>query len=176
MGNKRPGIGILGVDPGTVVVGYAMIWARGPGDFDYLECGVLRSRAKDINLRIFEIARDLAAIIEEFRPREMAIESAFTGPNAASALRIGESRGAYKLAAAQAGLQVFEYAPARVKRAVAGRGHATKAEIQHRVGILCGLQKRPVADAADAVALAICHAQFRDGLYNDSESVDHPLR
>lgn len=159
--DRGRGIGILGVDPGTIAVGYAVIWARGPGDFDYLECGVLRSRANDINHRIFEISADLAAIIQEFQPREMAIESAFSGQNAASALRIGESRGAYKLAAAQAGLAVFEYAPSRVKRAVAGKGQATKAEIQHRVGLLCGLRETPASDAADAVALAICHAQFR---------------
>lgn len=155
---------ILGIDPGTKVVGYCVMDSSGPGRFRYIECGVLRSSLPEMQARIFDIAADLAALIEELHPQELAIESAFHGLNAYSALALGESRGAYKLVAFQRGLEVFEYAPTKVKRAVTGMGRASKEQVQLRVAQLCGLSTPPRHDAADAVALAICHAQLRAGL------------
>lgn len=159
--NSRP-VRILGIDPGTKVVGYCVMDSEGPGRFRYRECGVLRSKLEDMQSRIFEIAGELGELIEETKPQEMSIESAFHGLNAYSALALGESRGAYKLVGAQRGLRIFEYAPTKVKRALTGGGRATKEQIQHRVAQLCGLSTIPPHDAADAVALAICHAQLRE--------------
>lgn len=153
---------ILGVDPGTKVVGYCVMESAAPGQFAYVECGVLRSNRATMQGRIFEIACELESLIEEMQPTQMAIESAFHGLNAHSALALGESRGAYKLIAAQRGLEIFEYAPTKVKRAVTGMGRASKEQIQHRVAQICGLASVPRHDAADAVALAICHATLRE--------------
>lgn len=152
---------IVGVDPGTQVVGYCVLDSWDSGEFRYVECGVLRSSLESVHARIVEIAGDLQAVIQEHRPHEMALESAFHGLNAHSALALGESRGAYRLIAAQCGLEVFEYAPTKIKRAVTGQGRATKEQVQRRVALLCGLSSLPRHDAADAVAIAICHAQLR---------------
>ncbi|EDM75653.1 crossover junction endodeoxyribonuclease RuvC [Plesiocystis pacifica SIR-1] len=162
---------ILGIDPGTRVVGYALVEVPtrskssagpGPARFDYVECGVLRARARDeMHVRLVEIASGLRELLAEFQPHELAIERAFHGLNAASALTLAEARGAFKLIALEHGLSVAEYAPAMIKRAVTGRGRATKAEVQARVQLLCRLAKEPQADAADALATAICHVQAR---------------
>ena len=131
-----------------------------PGRFDYVECGVLKMRAADdLGARLLELAGALREIITEFRPASLAIERAFHGLNAASALKLAEARGALKLIALEHGLSVDEYAPAMIKRAVVGRGRATKAEVQARVRLLCRLGNVPQADAADALAIAICHVQ-----------------
>ncbi len=151
---------ILGVDPGTRVVGYAILDVPAPGRFEYVECGVLRVRASDeLGARLLELGGSLREVISEFRPAGLAIERAFHGLNAASALKLAEARGALKLIALEHGLSVSEYAPAMVKRAVVGRGRATKAEVQARVRLLCRLGSVPQADAADALAIAICHVQ-----------------
>jgi crossover junction endodeoxyribonuclease RuvC len=151
---------ILGVDPGTRVVGYAILDVPGPGRFEYVECGVLKVRASDdLGARLLELGEGLRELITEFAPEQLAIERAFHGLNAASALKLAEARGALKLVALERGLSVSEYAPALIKRAVAGGGRATKAEVQARVRLLCRLDKVPETDAADALAIAICHVQ-----------------
>ncbi|NVB42468.1 crossover junction endodeoxyribonuclease RuvC [Pseudenhygromyxa sp. WMMC2535] len=151
---------ILGVDPGTRVVGYALVDVPTPGRYDYLECGVLQVRASDdLHARLLELASGLRELIAEFQPTTLAIEQAFHGVNAASALKLAEARGALKLVALESRLRVSEYAPAMIKRAVVGRGRATKAEVQARVRLLCRLSKIPKPDAADALAIAICHVQ-----------------
>lgn len=148
---------VLGIDPGTRVLGYAVVEARGGGSFRYVECGVVRPARTELADRLLEIVRDVGEIIETFGPTEMAIERAYAGKNAQSALKLGEARGALVVAARSRGVEIFEYAPAAIKRAVAGNGRATKAEIQERVSWLCGLASWPRADAADAVAVALCH-------------------
>lgn len=153
---------ILGIDPGTRKVGYAVIDAtigrRGP-EMRYVECGVLAAPAKgEVPARLFAIAEDLAAVIDEHAPVQLAIERAFGGKNVHSALMLGQARGALMLLAAQRGLPAFEYAPALVKRVVAGRGAATKDAIAERVRLLFELRRAPPADAADALAIACCHA------------------
>lgn len=151
---------VLGVDPGTRVVGYAVLDVPAPGRFEYIECGVLRVRARDqLGARLLELAVGLREVIAEFRPGVLAIERAFHGLNALSALTLAEARGALKLVALEQELLVSEYAPAMIKRAVVGRGRATKAEVQARVRLLCRLGSVPEADAADALAIAICHVQ-----------------
>lgn len=156
---------ILGVDPGTRTVGYGLLDPR-PRDrgngvpFRYVECGVIEApREAELTARIDVVARTLVEIIEEFRPGALAIEKAYTGRNAASALKLGQARGAIMLLATQRGLPVFEYAPARIKQVVAGHGRATKQQIQQRVQLLFRLQRAPLSDAADALAIALCHGQ-----------------
>lgn len=154
---------ILGIDPGTRKVGYGVLEVaeRVRGErvpFRYVECGVIEVPGhEDLCERIFIVAQTLSEVIEEFAPNVMAIEKAFYGRNAASALKLGQARGALMLMARLRSVRVFEYAPAQIKQAVTGHGRATKAEIQHRVGALCRLQCLPAADAADALAIALCH-------------------
>lgn len=151
---------ILGVDPGTRLVGYGLIDRRG-ADFEYVECGVIRLAETDpMPRRLFTLACSLAEIIGEHRPAVVALESAFYGVNASSALKLGQARGAVMLVCAQHDLEVAEYAPALVKRAVVGHGRATKADVQTRIKLLCRLAREPSSDAADALALALCHAQL----------------
>lgn len=151
---------MIGIDPGTRLAGYAIVDVPAPGRFEYVECGVLDLRHDgDLDRRLVELARALSELIEEFAPGVLAIERAFHGLNAQSALKLAEARGALKLVALQAKLAVHEYAPAMIKRAVVGSGRATKAAIQQRVQQLCKLASVPKPDAADALAIAICHVQ-----------------
>ncbi len=160
---------ILGIDPGTQRLGYAVIELGGrrasrvvgPG-MTYLECGVIRApRTKDVVERLFVIATSLGEVIDEFDPGELAIEKAFHGKSAASALALGQARGAVLLLARQRGLATFEYAPATIKRAVAGHGAADKSAVAERVSLIFSLARAPAADASDALAIACCHAFAR---------------
>jgi crossover junction endodeoxyribonuclease RuvC len=153
---------VLGIDPGTRVVGYGLVDVLEAGRVVYVECGVLRADlAQTSFVRVHELARGLLEVIEELGPHEAAIEGAFHGVNAASALKLAEARGALREVCMQSRLRVHEYAPAVIKRMVAGRGRATKADVQARVALLCGLRRRPGPDAADGLAVAICHASGR---------------
>jgi len=151
---------ILGIDPGTLCVGYGVIEAhpgRG-GAFEYVECGVLRpSRTLEVHERIAEIAEGIAEIIVELAPVALALEKAYHGKNAASALKLGQARGAIMLLASQHGMPTFEYAPSTIKQQVVGHGRATKAQVQARVQMLFKLSRTPTTDAADALAIALCH-------------------
>ena len=149
---------ILGIDPGTRVVGYGVL-DHGVGARPvYIECGVIRLAAADpMPARLAALARAMAELIAEFSPAVLSLEAAFHGVNASSALKLGQARGAVMVIAAERGLQIAEYAPAYVKRAVAGHGRATKTEIMARVQLLFGLARPPTADAADALAIALCH-------------------
>jgi crossover junction endodeoxyribonuclease RuvC len=141
------------------VVGYALLDWTAPGRFEYVECGCLKvDGRRALNWRLGELTGTLEEIISELAPHELAIESAFHGKNAASSLKLAEARGAFKVLAIRHGLSVFEYAPARIKRAVVGKGRATKVEVQRRVSVVCGLSRQPESDAADALAVALCHA------------------
>ena len=151
---------ILGIDPGTLCVGYGVIERhdeRG-GAFRYVECGVLRPpRSLEVPERIAEIASGLTEIIAELNPQAVALEKAYHGKNAASALKLGQARGAIMLLTAQHGLPTFEYAPSTIKQQVVGHGRATKAQVQARVQMLFALRRTPTTDAADALAIALCH-------------------
>ncbi|MFV8755408.1 crossover junction endodeoxyribonuclease RuvC [Nannocystaceae bacterium ST9] len=151
---------VIGIDPGTRMAGYAIVDVPAPGRFEYVECGVLDLRHDgDLDARLIELGKGFTELLGEFEPGALAIERAFHGLNAQSALKLAEARGALKLLALQAELIVHEYAPAMIKRAVVGRGRATKAEVQQRVRLLCKLTSNPQPDAADALAIAICHVQ-----------------
>lgn len=162
----RAKIRILGIDPGTLHTGYAVIEAdpragagRSGPRLAYVECGVITAPARlGIGERMLAIAADLVAVIEEFAPQQAAIERAFFGVNVRSALALGQARGALMLVVAQRGIGCTEYAPALVKRAIAGHGAARKQEVAQRVALLCELSREPAHDAADALAIACCHA------------------
>lgn len=164
-GQAEPVVRILGIDPGTIHCGYGLIDVTGAVAFGrprYVECGVLELPARDtLSERLRLLATDLRELIAEYAPAELALESVFHGVNAQSALKLGHARGVVMLCGAEAGLPLAEYPPATVKRAVAGNGRAQKAEVGRMVSVLCGLGRAPSADAADALAVAICHAQHR---------------
>jgi crossover junction endodeoxyribonuclease RuvC len=154
---------ILGIDPGTRYFGYGVI-ERLAADTTirrvrYIECGVIEpKRTGELASRLGEIAAGLAEVLDELRPDVVAVEGVFHGVNARSALQLGHSRGVALATAGARDLKVHEYAPATVKRAVAGNGQATKDQVQAMVLALCGLKRAPRLDASDALAVAICHA------------------
>lgn len=152
---------ILGVDPGTRVLGYGVVDGRSTRrglSFSYCECGVVKPPAGDSMVeRLGAIGVALAEIIEEWKPEQLVLEKAFAGRNVASALALGQARGAIMLLATQHGLPVFEYAPSQIKQVIAGHGRATKHDVQHRVRMLLRMNREPSADAADALAIALCH-------------------
>jgi crossover junction endodeoxyribonuclease RuvC len=150
---------ILGIDPGTRYFGYGVIERLAPGRVRYIECGVLEPpRVAGLAARLAVIARSLKEVIDELSPEVVAVEGVFHGVNARSALQLGHSRGVALATAGGAELPVHEYAPATVKRAVAGNGAASKAQVQAMVRVLCELRRAPKLDASDALAVAICHA------------------
>lgn len=158
-------IRILGVDPGTRRLGYGIV-DLAPGSamergLAYVECGVIAAPATGpMSERLGIVCDALSEVMAEFAPTVLALELAFTGRNVASALKLGLARGAVMLLAAQRGIPVWEYAPAKIKRVVVGHGRATKEDVQRRVRLLCRLRRDPSADAADALAIALCHAHM----------------
>ncbi|MEZ4861894.1 MAG: crossover junction endodeoxyribonuclease RuvC [Caldilineaceae bacterium] len=152
---------ILGIDPGTAITGYGVVGQTVQGDFELLACGVIRTQAHvAMHLRLQELFHDLQAIIREFQPDEMAIEKLFFGRNVTTAISVGQARGTILLAAAECGLAVAEYTPAEVKQAITGYGNADKRQIQEMVQRVLSLANPPQPDdAADGVAIAICHLQ-----------------
>lgn len=150
---------ILGIDPGSRLCGYGVVDISPCSKPTYVECGVLQLPEKDpLPKRLAQLAMDLREIILEFQPQEMALESIFYGKNAQSALRLGYARGVVMLLSAEANLSLYEYSPSVIKQNIAGNGQASKAQIQKMVAWQCGLRTNPQADAADALAIALCHA------------------
>lgn len=151
---------VLGVDPGTTT-GYGVIARSGDGALSLRECGVIRTDpATPLAERLRRLHQGLLDVIEEHAPGVVAVEGVFYARNARTALVLGHMRGAILLAAALTGREVAEYSPAEVKNAVVGTGRATKSQIQFMVQRLLGLEEAPrPVDAADAVAVGICHCQ-----------------
>jgi len=154
-------IRILGVDPGARATGWAVIDVDGPR-LGFCAAGVLRARAGDARAaRLAAIFDGLADIIRTHVPVEAAVEATFVNASPRDALVLGEARGVALAAPAAAGLEVSEYAANTVKKAVVGRGHADKAQVQMMTRVLLPTAGRLAADAADALAVAICHAHSR---------------
>jgi len=154
---------ILGADPGSQVTGFGVIAVDG-GRFRYLASGCIRLAREEMPVRLKHICEALGSIIADHRPEEMAIEQVFMAKSAGSALKLGQARGAAIVAAVQRDLKVFEYSARRVKQSVVGTGAAEKQQVQHMVRALLALPAAPQADAADALAVALCHAQTRQSL------------
>ncbi|HXF61152.1 MAG TPA: crossover junction endodeoxyribonuclease RuvC [Caldilineaceae bacterium] len=151
----------LGIDPGTAITGYGVVGLTVEGRFELLACGVIRTEAGvPMQLRLRELFEDLQRIIDEFQPDSLAVEKLFFGRNVTTALSVGQARGAVLLAAAMRNLAVFEYTPAEIKQAIAGYGNAEKQQVQEMVQRLLDLPFVPKPDdAADGVAVAVCHLQ-----------------
>ncbi|MEZ4732045.1 MAG: crossover junction endodeoxyribonuclease RuvC [Caldilineaceae bacterium] len=152
---------VLGIDPGTAITGYGIVAQTIEGNYTLLACGVLRTQAgHPMPLRLRELFHDMKTLIAEFEPDEMAIEKLFFGRNVTTAITVGQARGVILVAAAESELSVAEYTPAEVKQAITGYGNADKRQIQEMVQRLLELEQPPHPDdAADGVAVAICHLQ-----------------
>lgn len=154
---------VLGVDPGSRVTGFGVLRCAG-AQLEYVGSGCIRVADGEQPERLRRIFDGLTEIIERYNPSEFAIEQVFVARSADSALKLGQARGAAIVAAARLDLPVFEYSARRVKQSVVGTGAAGKEQVQHMVCALLGLAAAPQADAADALAVALCHAHTRQGL------------
>lgn len=149
---------VLGVDPGSIKSGYGLVEQQGT-QLVAVEYGVIRTTPKTpLAQRLLEISARLTEIIGQLAPDVIAVEDVFFAHNVKSALKLGQSRGAILLTAAQAQLSIAEYTPLEVKQSVVGYGRADKAQVQQMVKVLLHLKNIPRPDdAADALAIAICH-------------------
>jgi crossover junction endodeoxyribonuclease RuvC len=162
---------ILGVDPGTLVTGYGVIETHN-GTARVLVCGSVNNTAKQtMPIRLQKIYDELEKIIRKYKPDEFAIETAFYGKNAQSALKLGHARGVAMLAAVRREIPTSEYSPREVKKAIVGKGTASKEQVQYMVQSLLRLKERPeVYDVTDALAVAICHMHRRGSSNNTFKS------
>jgi crossover junction endodeoxyribonuclease RuvC len=154
---------IIGIDPGSRVTGFGVV-AVERHRVVHVDSGCVQLGDAALDDRLVLLFDALAAVVHRHRPSEAAIERVFMNRNADSALKLGHARGVAVLALRQAGLAVSEYSATQIKQTVVGRGHADKVQVQHMVRVLLGLERAPAADAADALAAAICHAHVRPGL------------
>jgi crossover junction endodeoxyribonuclease RuvC len=149
---------IIGIDPGSRATGYGVISKRGNRVY-YVTCGVVRLSDKfSFSDRLKIIFDSLCEVIESHRPTVAGIEDVFVAANPRTALKLGHARGVAVLAALHNGLAVYDYTPRMVKQAVVGYGNADKQQVQQMVRVLLKLSAQPAADAADALAVAMCHA------------------
>ncbi len=146
---------ILGIDPGTAVTGYGVVRAGTPSAL--VECGVIRTRAdRPLAERLRDIAEGVRELIVRHAPQAMAVEDVFYARNVRTTLVLGHARGVILLAGAEAGIEIHEYAPADIKKAIVGTGSATKTQVQFMIAKLLRLKEVPQpADAADGVAAAL---------------------
>ncbi len=153
---------ILGIDPGSRITGFGIIDARGP-DATLVASGCIRLARQPLNERLHDIFTGIRALMAEHAPHEVAVERVFMHRNADSALKLGQARAAAICAAfADSGPDgLHEYAPREIKLAVVGSGSADKAQVQHMVAVLLGVRGAMQEDAADALAVALCHAHAR---------------
>ncbi|MFT3741733.1 MAG: crossover junction endodeoxyribonuclease RuvC [Gammaproteobacteria bacterium] len=152
---------ILGIDPGSRITGYGVIRSDG-SRHQYIASGVIRTSAELLPQRLGEIFKAVSALIDQHLPGEIAIEEVFMARNPNSALKLGQARGAALAAIAHKGIQAIgQYSPRRIKQAIVGYGAAEKHQIQHMIKCLLNLTGTLSKDAADALAVAICHAQHR---------------
>lgn len=149
------GVRVLGIDPGTVALGWGLVDAHGTR-LSRVASGVLRCRGERAD-RLAAICAEVEALCARYTPTVVSLEQSFVGDNVQSAFRLGEARGAVMVAASRAGIGVAEYSPAQIKVAVAGSGRATKAQVQLMIGRLLAVDDALAADEADALGAAVCH-------------------
>ncbi len=150
---------VLGIDPGLALTGYGLVQETPSGDLCLLEYGTIVTQAgRPTAERLLDIDRQFGALLARRQPDVVAVEELFFARNVTTALLVGQARGVLILGAARAGLPVVEYKPMEVKQAVAGYGKAPKTQVQDMVRMLLGLDHVPQPDdAADGVAVAVCH-------------------
>lgn len=153
---------VLGIDPGTAVTGYGLVSdaggnGRGPGAMRLVECGVIRTKARDpLPTRLREIHQGITELITRHKPDHLAVEDVFYSRNVRTTLALGHARGVVLLAGETAGLAIHEFPPAEVKKAIVGTGAATKEQVQFMLTRLLRLRAAPEpADASDGVAAAV---------------------
>lgn len=154
---------ILGIDPGSRITGYGIIRVE-KNRHVYLTSGSLKLTADSLTQRLQQIFLGLQKIIQTYEPAEAAIEQVFMHQNPGSALKLGQARGAAIVATANHEIPVAEYSARQVKQSVVGYGAAKKEQVQHMVRVLLNLSGMPEFDAADALAIALCHANSRQSV------------
>ncbi len=148
---------VLGIDPGSRATGYGVIETDGVRS-RHLGSGCIRTTDGGFPARLGEIFNGLRAVLSEWQPQEVAIEQVFVARNAASALKLGQARGAAISAVVTLDIPLFEYTPAAVKQGLVGNGRAEKEQVQHMVRVILGMQGGMTLDESDALAIALCHA------------------
>ena len=147
---------VLGIDPGSRRAGYGVIRHDGQRA-SYLASGVINLGTGSLHDRLARLYTSMVELLEQYTPDEMAIEEVFVAKNPRSALTLGQARGVIMAAGLSHELKISEYAARRVKQAVVGTGRANKEQVQHMVQVLLELSGKPQTDAADALAIALCH-------------------
>ena len=160
---STPSIRILGIDPGLRITGFGVIEKVGQ-KLHYVASGCIKTPAGELPPRLKVILESLGEVISTYQPQQVAVEKVFVNVNPQSTLLLGQARGAAICAAVLANLSVAEYTALQVKQSVVGNGHADKEQVQDMVQRLLALDGKPGADAADALACAICHAHGSSGL------------
>ena len=161
---------ILGIDPGIATIGFAVLDAE-RNQYRLLQCGVITTPAHtSLSSRLDQIFQDMKQLLDAFKPDAVSIEELFFNTNITTGIAVAHGRGVILLACQQAGVRIFEYTPLQVKQAVVGYGRAEKKQVMDMVRRLCNLKAAPKPDdAADAVALALCHARSSTSLLNRGE-------
>lgn len=158
---------ILGIDPGSRFTGYGIVELDG-NHIRWLASGCIKIQGDDLANKLRIIAQGLNELLDTHQPDEVAIEQVFLHRNVDSALKLGQARGAAICTVAQRALPVSEYSPSQIKKSVVGKGNAGKEQVQHMMKALLCLSRIPQEDAADALAVAVCHAQNRQTQYRVS--------
>lgn len=166
---------ILGIDPGSRITGYGVIEQKG-NKLTYVGSGCIRANADTLAEKLNIIFNGVKEVIAQFNPQLFAIEQVFMARNPDSALKLGQARGAAIVAATTNDLPVAEYSARQIKQAVVGTGAADKTQVQLMVKTLLKLPGTPQADAADALAVAMCHAHSHQSLLNMSGQVKKVVR
>ncbi len=148
---------ILGIDPGLRHLGWGVIESHA-GRLSHIANGVCHSKGEELAARLLSLYEQLTDVVATYSPEDAAVEQTFVNRDGVGTLKLGQARGIALLVPAQAGLRVAEYAPNKVKKTVVGVGHADKQQVAHMVGVQLPGVKLAGADAADALAIAICHA------------------
>lgn len=165
---------ILGIDPGSCVTGYGLIREENRG-LHYVDSGCIRTSGENLSQRLLQIFDGICQLMDDYSPNEVAIEQVFLHQNPNSALKLGHARGAAMVAAASHRVKIAEYSAREVKQSVVGYGGAEKEQVKHMVINLLLLNRAPQNDAADALAIAICHSHMRNGLVHERHR-RQPLR
>jgi crossover junction endodeoxyribonuclease RuvC len=153
---------VIGIDPGLRNMGWGVIEARG-SRLSHIANGICHSEGATLAARLLSLHRGLSAVIARHAPDAAAVEQTFVNKDAVATLKLGQARGIALLVPAEAGLEVGEYAPNQIKKTVVGVGHAAKVQIEHMVRLQLPGVEIAGADAADALAVAICHALHLQG-------------
>lgn len=162
---------ILGIDPGIATIGFGVLDSD-KNRHSLIKCGVISTPAHtSLSSRLSQIYDDMCELLDIFKPDAVSIEELFFNTNITTGIAVAHGRGVILLACAKAGVKIYEYTPLQVKQAVVGYGRAEKAQVMDMVRRICGLQAAPKPDdAADAVALALCHARSSTSLLYRGEN------